>query len=272
MRKILISVFDTEQAAFEGNSALKDMHHDGEITLYSSVVIAKDVQGVPSIRQQADRGPLGTLVGLIGGSLVGMLGGPVGVAVGAYVGGFAGSGYDLFIAGVGLDFVDEVSAALTPGKTAVVAEIDETWVAPIETRLGALGGVTFRRVPTDVLDEQLTREIETARTELQDLRAELHEASADTKSATEAEAEAQRRKLEALVARADKELNQHRAEFEAKLATLRKQQAAAREHNRSKIDARINKLESSYKTRQAKVEQAKVVAALELTREPLVPG
>ena len=38
-------------------------------------------------------------------------------------------------AGVDADFLDEVSVALTPGKSAVVAEVDEAWVAPVDTRL-----------------------------------------------------------------------------------------------------------------------------------------
>ena len=48
--------------------------------------------------------------------------------------------YDLFKAGVSMDFVDEVSASLTPGKAAVVADIDEMWVTPIDTRLGRWAG------------------------------------------------------------------------------------------------------------------------------------
>ena len=151
--RILVSVFDSERTAFEGLTALKDLHRDGDITLYASTVIAKDPSGTVSVRQAADKGPIGTLVGIVTGGLVGLLGGPAGVAVGAYVGGFGGLMYDLFKAGVSIDFVDEVSASLTPGKAAVIADIDEMWVTPIDTRLGALGGTTFRRIPGEVIDD-----------------------------------------------------------------------------------------------------------------------
>ena len=70
MNKILTATFDSEQAAFEGLSALKDLHRDGDITLYASSVIAKDSQGNVAVRQAADRGPVGTLVGLVTGGLV----------------------------------------------------------------------------------------------------------------------------------------------------------------------------------------------------------
>ena len=42
MNKMLVAVFDREAAAFEGLSALKILHRDGDVTLYSSAVIAKD--------------------------------------------------------------------------------------------------------------------------------------------------------------------------------------------------------------------------------------
>ena len=173
--KILVSVFDSERTAFEGLTALKDLHRDGDITVYASTVIAKDPSGTVVVRQTADKGPIGTLVGIVTGGLVGLLGGPAGVAVGAYVGGFGGLMYDLFNAGVSMDFVDEVGASLTPGKAAVIADVDETWVTPVDTRLGALGGTTFRRFPGEVIDDELVRETDAARMELEQLRAELRE-------------------------------------------------------------------------------------------------
>ncbi|MBI4900728.1 MAG: DUF1269 domain-containing protein, partial [Actinobacteria bacterium] len=133
-------MFDTEATAFEGLTALKDLHHDGDITVYATSVIVKDNAGHVDVRQTADKGPLGTLIGVVTGGLVGLLGGPVGAAVGAYVGGLGGMTYDLFRTGVGIEFVDEVGGLLLPGKAAVIADVDETWVTPVNTRLGLLGG------------------------------------------------------------------------------------------------------------------------------------
>ena len=55
--EILVWVFDSEPTAFEGLTALKDLHRDGDITLYASAVIAKDPSGPwPSARRRtADR-------------------------------------------------------------------------------------------------------------------------------------------------------------------------------------------------------------------------
>jgi uncharacterized membrane protein len=272
MNKILVSTFDSEEAAFEGLSALKDLHRDGDITLYASSVIAKDADGVVSVRQEADRGPIGTLVGIVTGGLVGVLGGPVGIAVGAYIGGVGGLLLDLFTEGMGMDFVDEASAALTPGKAAVVADIDETWVTPVDTRLGALGGITYRRYTGEVIDEQLVRETDAARSELQRLRHELHEATGDTKANVEAAIGRQQDKLEALVGRVDKALERQQAEFQARLATLQSQRTQAKERQQQRIDARIAELKASHEARKAKLEEARRLAkeSAELTKEALV--
>ena len=73
--KILVSVFDSERTAFEGLTALKDLHRDGDITLYASTVIAKDPSGTVAVRKVEDGGPIGTLVGMVTGGFVGLLGG-----------------------------------------------------------------------------------------------------------------------------------------------------------------------------------------------------
>jgi uncharacterized membrane protein len=270
--KILVSVFDSERTAFEGLTALKDLHRDGDITVYASTVIAKDPSGTVSVRQAADKGPIGTLAGMVTGGLVGLLGGPVGAAVGAYIGGFGGLMYDLFKTGVSMDFVDEVSASLIPGKAAVIADIDEMWVTPINTRLGALGGTTFRRLPGEVVDTELVRETDAARMELEQLRAELRETSGEAKANIEKAIDAQRRKLEALDERIGKTLAQQKSEFEARIATLREQQAKAREGLRQRIDTRMDELKASHEARKAKLEEARGLAkqSLEATREALV--
>jgi len=271
MNRILVSTFDSEEAAFEGLSALKGLHRYGDITLYASSVIAKDSAGVASIRQEADSGPVGTLVGLVTGGLVGLLGGPLGVAVGAYIGGFGGLLVDLFTTGMGMDFVDEVSASLTPGTAAIVADIDETWVTPVDARLAALGGTTYRRYAGDVIDEQLVRETEAARTELLQLGTEMRDTTGQAKANAETAIKRQQQKLEALVARIDKELDRQKTEYEARLSTLQEQREKAKEEHTQRIDARIAELKASHETRKAKLEEARRLAkqSTELTKEAL---
>jgi uncharacterized membrane protein len=271
--KILVSVFPSEPLAFEGLTALKDLHRDGDITVYGSTVIAKDPSGTVAVRQAADRGPVGSLVGIVTGGLVGLLGGPAGVAVGAYVGGFGGLMYDLFNAGVSMDFVDEVSAAILPGTAAVIADVDESWVTPVDTRLGALGGMTFRHLPGEIVDDELARETDAARAELDQLRTELRESSDQAKANVQKAFDAQRRKLEAIVDRIDLKVAQEQREYAARLATLREQETNAREGRRRRIDASMADLQASHDARSAKLAESRRLAkeSLEATREALVP-
>lgn len=272
MNKILVSIFDTQTTAFAGVTALKELHRDGDITLYDSVVVAKAENGWTSVVQSDDRPPAGTLAGIVGGALIGILGGPVGVAVGASIGGLGGALYDMFDRGIGMDFVNDVATEMAPGKVAVVADIDEEWVTPIETRLGALGGITFRRMPSEIFDEALIRESDAARAELDDLKAEFARSSGAAKDKVSAAIDTQRAKLSAVATKIDTTLDERQAELKSRLETLRAQRAHAADAAKGRIDARVEGLKASHATRQAKLEQARDLAkqAATLAREAVL--
>ncbi len=141
----------------------------------------KDSSGAMSVKQTADKGPVGTALGMLTGGLAGLLAGPVGVAVGFAVGGAAGLVFDLAQLGIDTGFLDEVLKALSPGKTAVLAEVQETWTTPVDTRLGKLGGLVFRRLRSEVVEDQLARESAAFATEMKQLREELAQSTAETR-------------------------------------------------------------------------------------------
>ena len=57
------------------------------------------------------------------------------MAVGASLGGLAGVLFDVSKSGVDVSFLDDVAKTLTAGKVAVLAEVDESWTTPVDTRL-----------------------------------------------------------------------------------------------------------------------------------------
>ena len=111
MNKMLVAVFSNENKAFEGLSALKDLHQKGDITLYATAVVNKDEKGELHLNTAADEGPIGTTTGLLTGSLIGLIGGPVGLALGAMTGAMAGLIFDVSADDINTTFVDEVSNA-----------------------------------------------------------------------------------------------------------------------------------------------------------------
>jgi len=264
--KMIVVVFDEEKKAYEGSRALKDLHAEGSITLYASAVMAKDAGGKVAIKQEADEGALGTGIGLVTGSLIGLLGGPVGVAIGASVGTFGGLLYDVAKAGVGGDFLDEVGRHLQPGKVAVVAEVQEEWVTPLDTRMEAVGGVVFRRAREEVVDAQLERDAAAYEAELAALKAENAQARKEAKAKLQAKINAVKAKLQATQDRAKAAAEATRREMEAKVKALKEQVGKAQGDAKAKLEARIAEVQADYERRSGKLHQA-----WELTKEALRP-
>ena len=54
MEKMIVTIFNTEAAAYDGVSALKALNDGGDITLYATAVLAKDADGKVSVKQTSD--------------------------------------------------------------------------------------------------------------------------------------------------------------------------------------------------------------------------
>jgi uncharacterized membrane protein len=260
MNKMLVAVFDSESAAYEGLTALKDLHKNRDITLYATAVIAKDQSGVVREKQVADEGPIGAALGLLTGSLVGVLGGPVGLAVGASAGTLTGWIFDLAKSGIDLGFLDEVIQALSPGKAAVLAEVEETWVTPVNTKLAKLGGLVFRRLRSEVVEDQLARESAAFNAELKQLKEELAQASGDAKVAVQRDIDAVKRKLEVMQVQAMEKTEQAKHEVDAKINTLREQIKLASDSQKAKLEKQTAKIKADYEARKDKLERAHKLA------------
>jgi uncharacterized membrane protein len=182
MDRMLVVVFDNETKAYEGKKALLQLDGEGSISVYAYAVLAKNADGTATVNQEDDSGPIGTLVGTSLGSLIGLLGGPVGLAVGAYAGLAAGGTTDLYNAGVGEDFIDDVSQTLRPSKVAVIAEIEEDWTTPVDTRMEAIGGSVFRRSLSEVQQKIHAENVAAMKADLAQMKAEVAQAHADRKA------------------------------------------------------------------------------------------
>lgn len=256
MKKMLFAGFDTETAAFEGLSALKDLHRDGDITLYASAVIVKDKTGKMSIKQAAEDGPVGTALGLLTGGLIGILGGPAGMAIGATLGGFTGFLFDLDQSGIGATFLDDVSRTLTPGKAAVLVELDESWTTPVDTRLHELGGVVFRRLRAEVVEDQLVRESAAFQADMKALQADLKQSIAEDQVAIQKDIEQVKRHIKLNQDQAKARLDQAKAELDARMMSLRDQAKGASDRGKARIEKRIANAKSDFDMRSKKLNQA----------------
>ena len=256
MSKYIVVIFPNETKAYEGTRALKELHAEGSLTVYGMAVIAKDADAKLSVRQAADTGPLGLGVGTLVGGLLGLLGGPVGAAIGMGSGATIGGLSDIYNAGVGTDFVKTVSERLTAGKAALIGEVAEDWVTPLDARMDAIGGVVIREWRSDFEDEQIEKEAKAREAELAQLKAEFTRAAEDRKAKLKARMNEAHAKLAATAERAQGRMRQLEQETQGKVKELQDQAAKAKGDTKAKIDRQIAEMQADYTRRSSKLKQA----------------
>jgi uncharacterized membrane protein len=218
MDRMVVVIFDTENKAYEGKKALHQLEDEGSIVVYGHAVVARNADGTATILQSDDTGPLGTLVGTSLGSLIGLLGGPAGLAIGAAVGLVAGGTVDLNNARIGDDFIDDVKQELLPNTFALVADIQEDWTTPVDTRMEAIGGTVFRRALSEVKHTVDDEEIAAMKADLAQMKAEHAKAHADRK------------------AKLQEKINQLDSKMQARLETAKERRQAAERQTKAKVE------------------------------------
>jgi len=228
MDRMLVVVFDNESKAYEGKKALLQLDNEGSISVYAYAVLAKHADGTATVKQGDDGGPLGALVGTSFGSLLGLLAGPVGLAVGASVGLATGGIFDLNDARIGGDFIEDVTKLLLPNRVAVVAEIEEDWTTPVDTRMEAIGGSVFRRALSDVRERVDREEVAAMKADLAQMKAEHAQARADRKAKLQEKINQLDSKIQAQLQQAKDRRETVEREAQAKVQVLKAKAAAAR--------------------------------------------
>lgn len=228
MDRMLVVVFDNETKAYEGKRALLQLDGEGSISVYASAVLAKNADGTATIRQGDDFGPLGTLLGTTFGGLIGLLGGPAGMAIGAAAGAVAGGAVDINKWAVSGDFIDDVGTALLPGKVALVAEIDEEWITPVDTRMEAIGGIVFRRAVSDVKHTIHEENVNAMKADLAQMKAEHAQAQANRKAKLQEKINQLDSKIQAQLQKAKEAREAGERRAQAKVQILKSKALAAK--------------------------------------------
>ena len=171
MERVLVVVFDDETKAYEGVAALRQLEREGSITAYAGAVVVRNADGTASLKPFDDIAPLGGLLGTSVDSLTALLARP------AELGIRAESTFAL-IAGVGVDFVEDVRRSLQPTKVALVAEVEEQGTTPVDARMSALGGTVLRRAVSGVRQNLRNEHVAAMVADLAQLKAELSKARA----------------------------------------------------------------------------------------------
>jgi uncharacterized membrane protein len=229
MDRMLVVVFSEIGKALDGRDALQILEDEGSLAVYASAVITKKADGTIIVNEAEDSSVLRTLVGTSLGSLIGLLGGPTGVVIGAAAGSLAGAMADLDNARIGADFVDEVSRQLTPGKSALVAEIEEQWTPWVNLRMEELGGVVYRRALSEAKHAANAEDVAAMKVDLAQMKAEHAQAQADHKAKLLEKIDQLDTKIQQQLQKAKKRHETTEAKAQAKANVLKQKAARARQ-------------------------------------------
>ncbi|WP_068113335.1 hypothetical protein [Tropicimonas marinistellae] len=281
MDKFIAIVCDDEATAYKATEALKDLHRKGDLVIYAHGIITKDLDGVAVLKKSEDEGPIGTAFGMLMGAMVGVLAGPAAVASGAAIagsaaaasaattgmalgsmsGGLMGMYRDLWVSGIDVGVVDMVATELTPGKSCLVASIEEVWTTPLDVKVKELAGTLYRKPRIHVEDDQIAAEMTELDRELSELDAEMEAAMDEMADDINDKIDATREKIQQTNDRIDKRMDQLDAEHEARIEALEAQITTAAGDAKAKFVKRKSELIADYHERKAKLQKASRLAA-----------
>jgi len=267
MSKFVVAILPDEKKAFEALSALKQLHADGTVTLYDAAVAQRKPDGTLEIKQGPDEGPIGLAVGALLGGLVGLFGGPAGGAVGLATGSLLGSWRDYMHAGVGDEFLEKIGQDMAPGSFAVVAEMSEDWLAPVDAKIEALGGKVMREYRDEFVDDLIEKRADAVANDLEQRKTEHAGAKAEKMGAKlQKRIDETRQDLQKTASKARERLEQKKDEVNAKIEALEQQAAKAKPDTRKRIEDRIAEIRDELQAREQKLNHA-----FDLAQEALNP-
>ena len=246
MDRMLMVVFDDEDKAREGSHVLRKLDRDGNIVVYDAAIVVKNRNGTTSVKRGGEYGPLGTLTGLTLGSFIGLLGGPLGAAMGAAGGTLIGALSDFENVRVGSDFIEEASDELVPGKVALVAEIDEEEITPVDEGMEVLGGRVLRRSLRELKHSRNEQDVATLKGEIAHSKAEHAAATADRKAKLQARIDALNERLKQKIDQAKTRRETFQRHAEAKIETLKVKAKESKQEIKAKHEQRVAKAKKDY--------------------------
>ena len=258
MEKMLVAVFDEESQAYEGWRVLKQLDEQGIIVVYAARVIGKDPHAAITVKHSDFEFPLHAVSGTAIGALIGLLAGaPLGViggtAVGSVAGGLTGSVPDFYRAEVNAEFLNEVCTALQPGKFAVIADINEESVGPVDIRMAGLGGTVIRTVKQQFEAAQRAKAVAELRAEIEQTKAEFARAHAVRKAELQTRLDRLNAQFEAQLDQAKQRSEEIRIETEARLRELQRRAEIARADLKASLNAQAKQVAQDYEETQARL-------------------
>lgn len=135
---LVIGTFNAEQTANGALKMLSQAKREQQIGILDAAVIWRGhKQNRLHIKETEDvSGGRGAAAGGVIGAIIGLLAGPPGVVVGGAVGALVGGAAARVIdTGIPNERLNEIGKTLKPGTSAIVAIVEDEWLAQVQTML-----------------------------------------------------------------------------------------------------------------------------------------
>jgi uncharacterized membrane protein len=154
---VVVVSFQQESSTYEALTDLKELRAQDQFEVQAAAVVLRDESGHLVVKDQAsDRRVTGTATGGLLGLLIGVLGGPLGVLLAGATGVLVGSLFDMEDETESV--LSEISRAVGPGQTALLADLIEQSPELLDTAMARLNGSVLRRPVAQVEAEIATAE------------------------------------------------------------------------------------------------------------------
>jgi uncharacterized membrane protein len=256
MDKLLVAIFDNETKASRGARVLQELHAQAKVLVYALAVITKRGDKIAVLEIAAGQARLEPVIGRATRSLIKLLEEPLSSIDDAGSGPVLDRMINMVNAGVEDDFVDEVLRHLLPGTWAMVSEIEEETATDTDTWLEALGGIIFRCVRRDVMDDQIARDLDVLLREVKRLEHELLQAREDSKARVRVQLDLAKNRFQTTRERARYLAASIKGEAEAKIVSLQERAARADPWIKARFETLANEVRVDYVNRATKLNLA----------------
>lgn len=147
----------------------------------------------------------------------------------------------------------------------VLAEVQEEWTTPIDTRLQPLGGKVICESRAAYVEDLVHQSVDADKAQLEEFKTKVASAKTERmESALEKEIQSTAEKLRRKADKAQKRLDHRKEELDAKIKRLEEQASQAKPETKSRIEQRTAELRKDFDERLGKLRRA-----YEMTQEAL---
>ena len=143
MDNMLVAVFETERQASAAARAIKQLNSEGLALVYALAVIVKSSDSIAIVNFLRDENSPDPVLGIAIRSLIDLLRGSRNFPAETAAETAADWMVEMANAGVDDGLLEKVSRQLLPGTAAIVSEIDEEWLTPMNTLVEFQRGIVF---------------------------------------------------------------------------------------------------------------------------------